>query len=83
MLSTMGGGDFLGRLLIVPLVTFWKLDVTKIYGITQIMCAMSILSFTVVIDGIQMIIQGFLFSMSFSLQCVLLGKRTYSINMIK
>jgi hypothetical protein len=70
----MGVGDLVGRLAIGPLVTFWNLNVTKLYAASQLACAISILSFTVVVDGIQMIFQGFLFSVTFGLQCLLLGK---------
>ncbi len=70
----MGVGDLVGRLAVGPLVTFWNLNVTKMYAVSQLACAISILSFTVVVDGIQMIFQGFLFSVTFGLQCLLLGK---------
>jgi hypothetical protein len=73
MLSTMGVGDLVGRLVIGPLVTFWNLDVTKIYAVSQVFCAILIASFPLVVNGIQMIIQGFLFSVSYGLQCLLLG----------
>lgn len=76
MLSTMGVGDLVGRLFIGPLVTFWNLDVTKIYAVSQVFCAVLIASFPLVVNGIQMIIQGFLFSVSYGLQCLLLGKLT-------
>ncbi|XP_046649977.1 monocarboxylate transporter 12-like [Daphnia pulicaria] len=73
MLSTMGVGDLVGRLVIGPLVTFWNLDVTKIYAVSQVFCAILIASFPLVVNGIQMIIQGFLFSVSYGLQCLLLA----------
>jgi MFS family permease len=78
MLSTMGVGDLVGRLVIGPLVTFWNLDVTKIYAVSQVFCAILIASFPLVVNGIQMIIQGFLFSVSYGLQCLLLGNRPCS-----
>lgn len=69
----MGIGDLIARLAIGPLVTFLKMDVTKLYAASQLTCALSILSFTFVVNGIQMIVQGILFSITFGLQCVLLG----------
>ena len=77
MLTSMGLGDLVGRLAIGPLVTFWNLDVTKMYAASQLACAISILSFTIVVHGVQMIIQGFLFSVSFGLQCLFLGIPIY------
>ncbi|EFX85219.1 hypothetical protein DAPPUDRAFT_98699 [Daphnia pulex] len=65
MLSTMGIGDLICRLVIGPLITVWKLDVTKLYAISQIACAITIASFPTVVNGVQMIIQGFLFSVTF------------------
>lgn len=73
MLSTMGIGDLVCRLVIGPLVTVWKLDVTKVYAVSQLVCAIAIASFPVVVNGIQMIIQGFLFSVTFGCQCLLLA----------
>ena len=73
MLSTMGIGDLICRLLVGPLITVWKLDVTKVYAISQIACAITIASFPLVVNGVQMIIQGFLFSVTFGCQCLFLG----------
>ena len=57
----MGVGDLVGRLVIGPLITFWNLDVTKIYAVSQVFCAILIASFPLVVNGIQMVFQGFLF----------------------
>ena len=65
MLSIMGVGDLVGRLVIGPLITFWNLDVTKIYAVSQVFCAILIASFPLVVNGIQMVFQGFLFSVLF------------------
>jgi hypothetical protein len=73
MLSTMGIGDLICRLVIGPLITVWKLDVPKLYAISQIACAITIASFPTVVNGVQMIIQGFLFSVTFGCQCLFLG----------
>ena len=73
MLSTMGVGDLVCRLVIGPLITIWKLEVTKLYAFSQLACAISIASFPMVMNGVQMIIQGFLFSVTFGCQCLLLG----------
>jgi hypothetical protein len=73
MLSTMGKGDLICRLVIGPLITVWKLDVPKLYAISQIACAITIASFPTVVNGVQMIIQGFLFSVTFGCQCLFLG----------
>nr|CAH0109386.1 unnamed protein product [Daphnia galeata] len=73
MLSTMGIGDLICRLVIGPLITIWKCDVTKLYAISQLACAISIASFPLVVNGIQMIIQGFLFSVTFGCQCLFLA----------
>nr|CAH0112422.1 unnamed protein product [Daphnia galeata] len=73
MLSIMGVGDLVGRLVIGPLITFWNLDVTKIYAVSQVFCAILIASFPLVVNGIQMVFQGFLFSVSYGLQCLLLA----------
>lgn len=83
MLSTMGIGDLVCRLVIGPLVTVWKLDVTKVYAVSQLVCAIAIASFPVVVNGIQMIIQGFLFSVTFGCQCLLLGKFSFLMNVKK
>lgn len=69
----MGIGDLICRLLVGPLITVWKLDVTKVYAISQIACAITIASFPLVVNGVQMIIQGFLFSVTFGCQCLFLG----------
>ena len=69
----MGVGDLVCRLVIGPLITIWKLDVTKLYAFSQLACAISIASFPMVMNGVQMIIQGFLFSVTFGCQCLLLG----------
>ena len=51
----MGVGDLVGRLVIGPLITFWNLDVTKIYAVSQVFCAILIASFPLVVNGIQMV----------------------------
>jgi hypothetical protein len=68
-----GTGDLICRLVIGPLITVWKLDVTKLYAISQIACAITTSSFPTVVNGVQMIIQGFLFSVTFGCQCLFLG----------
>lgn len=73
MLSTMGIGNLISRLVIGPLVTAWKWDVTKVYAVSQLVCAITIASFPIVVNGVQMIIQGFLFSLTFGCQCLLFG----------
>jgi hypothetical protein len=69
----LGTGDLICRLVIGPLITVLKLDVTKLYAISQIPFAIKIASFPTVVNCVQVIIQGFLFSVTFGCQCLFLG----------
>ena len=73
MLSAMGIGDLIGRLLTGPIAEYFKLNVIIMLASSQIMCALTIMSFLFVVNGYQMIAQGVLFSITYGCQCVLLA----------
>ena len=73
MLSAMGIGDLIGRLLTGPIAEYFRLNVIIMLGSSQFLCALSILSFLYVFNGYQMIAQGVLFSITYGCQCVLLA----------
>lgn len=79
MLTSMGIGDLIGRLALGPLITICKWNVTKMYAASQFLCAIAILSFIFVFNGVQMIIQGVVFSVTFGLQCVLYGNFIFTM----
>jgi len=71
MLSTMGIGDLIGRVVTGPIVEYCKFDTIVLNGVSQFICALTIFSFLFVVDGNQMIVQGLIFGISFGMQCVL------------
>lgn len=73
MLSAMGIGDLIGRLLTGPIAEYFHLNVIVMLGSSQLVCALSIVSLLFVFNGYQMIAQGVLFSITYGCQCVLLA----------
>jgi len=79
MLSTMGIGDLIGRVLTGPIVEYCRIETIVLNSISQLVCAVCILSFLFVIDGEEMIVLGLIFGITFGMQSVLQSLTVRSI----
>lgn len=72
-LSVMGAGDLIGRLSAGLLIEYCRLNPVVLNIVAQIVSVLSILSFGIVYNGIQLLAQGLLFSAVVGVQYVLLA----------
>lgn len=79
MLSTMGIGDLIGRVLTGPIVEYCRIEAIVLNSVSQIVCAVCVLSFLFIIDGEEMIGLGLIFGITFGMQSVLQSLTVRSI----
>lgn len=79
MLSTMGIGDLIGRVLTGPIVEYCRIETIVLNSVSQIVCAACVLSFLFIVDGEEMIVLGLVFGITFGMQSVLQSLTVRSI----
>lgn len=71
-LQALGVGDFLGRLFTGPILQYLFIDPIWFYVTSQGVCALLILLFLTTVNGIQLVVQAFLFGITYGSQAVLM-----------
>lgn len=70
-LQAIAVGNLSGRLLVGPLIGYCSINPITLFGVSQIVGALSIVLFTAVFNGVQLVAQAFVFGMTYGCQNVL------------